>query len=77
MSRCTISWRHLAVVGAISLLGACAQTPPHAVAVNPPHVASNPPPVAPGLGAVWYSVSFTALPSTPKERRWSTMWPFT
>src|SRR5208282_4670094 len=50
MSRRTISWRQLAAVGAILLLGACAQqqTP----------VASNPPPVAPGPHAVWYTVSF-------------------
>lgn len=57
MSRYTISWRQLAAVGAISLLGACAQNPPQAV--NPPQpVASNPPPVAPGPNAVWYHVSF-------------------
>jgi hypothetical protein len=42
MSRRTISWRLLAAVGAICLLGACAQNPPQPVA-------SNPPPVAPGL----------------------------
>jgi OOP family OmpA-OmpF porin len=51
MSRRTISWRQLAAVGAISLLGACAQNPPQPVA-------SNPPPVAPGPTAVWYTVSF-------------------
>ena len=51
MSRRTISWRQLAAVGAISLLGACAQNPPQPVA-------SNPPPVAPGQNAVWYTVSF-------------------
>jgi outer membrane protein OmpA-like peptidoglycan-associated protein len=51
MSRRTISWRQLAAVGVISLLGACAQTPP-------PPDASNPPPVAPGPNAIWYSVSF-------------------
>jgi len=51
MSRRTISWRQLAAVAAISLLGACAQNAPHAVA-------SNPPPVAPGPTAVWYHVSF-------------------
>lgn len=51
MSRRTISWRQLAAVGAIFLLGACAQMPPHAVA-------SNPPPVAPGANAVWYTVVF-------------------
>jgi OOP family OmpA-OmpF porin len=47
----TISWRQLAAVGVISLLGACAQTPPQPVA-------SNPPPVAPGPNAVWYTVNF-------------------
>lgn len=51
MSRRSNSWRLLATVGAFALLGACAQTPP-------PAVASNPPPVAPGPGAVWYHVSF-------------------
>lgn len=51
MSQRTISWRRLAAVGAIFLLGACAQTSPHAVA-------SNPPPVAPGANAVWYTVVF-------------------
>ncbi len=59
MSRRTIAWRQLAVLGAISLLGACAQNPPQPVVANPPHaVASNPPPVAPGPHAIWYSVSF-------------------
>ncbi|HXQ51314.1 MAG TPA: OmpA family protein [Stellaceae bacterium] len=53
MSRHAISWRHLAAVGVIALLGACAQTPP-----APPPVASNPPPVAPGPNATWYSVAF-------------------
>jgi outer membrane protein OmpA-like peptidoglycan-associated protein len=51
MSQRTISWRQLTAVGAISLLGACAQNQPQAVA-------SNPPPVAPGPSAVWYHVSF-------------------
>ena len=51
MSRRTISWRCLAAAGAISLLAACAQTPPQSVA-------SNPPPVAPGANAVWYTVVF-------------------
>jgi outer membrane protein OmpA-like peptidoglycan-associated protein len=51
MSRHTISWRMLVAAGAISLLGACAQNPPQAVA-------SNPPPVAPGPNAVWYTVNF-------------------
>src|ERR1700690_57255 len=51
MSRIAISWRQLAAVSAISLLAACAQTPP-------PAVASNPPPVAPGPTAVWYHVNF-------------------
>jgi OOP family OmpA-OmpF porin len=59
MSRRTLSWRYLAAVGAISLLGACAQTPSQAVSANPPHaVASNPPRVAPGPNTIWYSVSF-------------------
>jgi outer membrane protein OmpA-like peptidoglycan-associated protein len=48
MSRRTISWRQIAAVGAILLLGACAQGP----------VASNPPPVAPGPHATWYTVNF-------------------
>ena len=51
MSRRIFSWRQLAAVGAISLLGACAQMAPQGVA-------SNPPPVAPGPAAVWYSVNF-------------------
>jgi outer membrane protein OmpA-like peptidoglycan-associated protein len=51
MSRRTISWRQLAAVGAVSLLGACAQ-------MGPQGVASNPPPVAPGANAVWHSVYF-------------------
>jgi outer membrane protein OmpA-like peptidoglycan-associated protein len=50
MSRHNISWRQFAAVGAILLLGACAQ------AQGP--VASNPPPVAPGPSATWYTVSF-------------------
>ena len=53
MSRRTISWRQLAVVGALCLLGACVQNPP-----PPQPVASNPPPVAPGPNAVWYTVYF-------------------
>lgn len=52
MSRRTISWRLLAAVTMLSLLGACTQTPP------PPPVASNPPPVAPGPNAIWYTVNF-------------------
>jgi outer membrane protein OmpA-like peptidoglycan-associated protein len=51
MSRRTISWRQLAVVGAFSILEACTQSPPQAVA-------SNPPPVAPGPNATWYHVNF-------------------
>ena len=47
----TISWRQLAAVGALSLLGACAGNQPQAVG-------SNPPPVAPGPSAAWYHVSF-------------------
>ncbi len=51
MSRSIITWRSLAAVGALSLLGACADTSPR-VAV------SNPPPVSPGPNAVWYHVAF-------------------
>jgi outer membrane protein OmpA-like peptidoglycan-associated protein len=51
MSQRTLSWRHLAAVGTISLLAACAQTPSASVA-------SNPPPVAPGPNATWYHVQF-------------------
>ena len=52
MSRRIISGGLLAAMGAIALLGACTtQTPP-------PAVASNPPPVAPGPAAVWYTVNF-------------------
>jgi outer membrane protein OmpA-like peptidoglycan-associated protein len=59
MSARTISWRHLAMVSALSLLGACAQTAPHAVASNPPHaVASNPPSAIHGSDVVWYAISF-------------------
>ena len=47
------SWRHLAAVGAVSLLAACAQTP------RPGMVASNPPPVPPGPNASWYHIAFT------------------
>jgi OmpA-OmpF porin, OOP family len=53
MSQRTISWRQLAAVVVLSLLGACAQNPP-----PPQPVASNPPPVAPGANAVWYTVYF-------------------
>ena len=51
MSQRTPSWRHLAAVGTISLLAACAQTPSATVA-------SNPPPVPPGPNATWYHVEF-------------------
>ncbi len=51
MSRHTVSWRQLFAAGAISVLAACAQTPPQPVA-------SNPLPVAPGPTAVWYTVAF-------------------
>lgn len=51
MSHRTGLWRQVAAVAAISLLAACAQTRPAAIA-------SNPPPVAPGPTALWYSVSF-------------------
>src|ERR1019366_8362009 len=51
MSRRIISWRLLAAASAISLLGACAQTPSQPVA-------STPPPVAPGPNALWFTVSF-------------------
>jgi outer membrane protein OmpA-like peptidoglycan-associated protein len=43
MSHRIISWRQLTAIGAVSLLGACAQTPPQAAAVAAP---------------VWYRVSF-------------------
>jgi outer membrane protein OmpA-like peptidoglycan-associated protein len=52
MSRRILSWRNVAAVGTISLLAACAQTPPAA------RVASNPPPVPPGPNATWYHVEF-------------------
>ena len=54
MSQRTLSWRHLAAVGTISLLAACAQTQ-----APPAMVASNPPPVPPGPNATWYHVEFT------------------
>ncbi len=44
MSQHTISWRHLAAAGVISLLGACAQNPPPAAASN--------------ASPVWYTVYF-------------------
>jgi outer membrane protein OmpA-like peptidoglycan-associated protein len=60
-----ISWRQLAALSGIFLLGACAQTQPQAqasyqspAASSQPPVASNPPPVPPGPNAVWYHVSF-------------------
>src|ERR1035438_6251726 len=53
MSQHILSWRHLAAVGTISLLAACAQTS------SSPMVASNPPPVPPGPNATWYHVQFT------------------
>jgi outer membrane protein OmpA-like peptidoglycan-associated protein len=53
MSKAILSWRNFVAVGALSLLGACADAPP-------PHhtVASNPPPIAPGANASWSSVNF-------------------
>lgn len=51
MSRRTFSWRNLVAAAGLSLLSACAQTPPATVA-------SNPPPVAPGPNALWYTVDF-------------------
>jgi outer membrane protein OmpA-like peptidoglycan-associated protein len=51
MSQRMLSWRVLAAVGTMSLLAACAQTPPAMVA-------SNPPPVPPGPNATWYHVEF-------------------
>ena len=51
MSQRMLSWRVLAAVGTMSLLAACAQTPPAMVA-------SNPPPVPPGPNATWYHVAF-------------------
>lgn len=53
MSPRTIAWRQFAAVGALCLLGACAENPP-----PPQPVASNPPPVAPGPTAVWHTVYF-------------------
>ncbi len=52
MSQRILSWRNLAAVGTMSLLVACAQTPPALVA-------SNPPPIPPGPNATWYHVEFT------------------
>ncbi len=43
MSLRRISWRQLAAVGAVSVLGACAQSPPQTATVAPP---------------VWYHVNF-------------------
>jgi hypothetical protein len=55
MSRLAVSCRLLAVAGALSMLAACADSPPP----RPPHpVAANPPPVEPGHNAVWHTVSF-------------------
>jgi len=51
MSQLTLAWRHLAAAGTISLLAACAQTPP-------PVMASSPPPVRPGPNVTWYQVDF-------------------
>jgi OOP family OmpA-OmpF porin len=56
MSRHAISWRQLSAIGAILLLGACAQSPQ----TPPPAVASNPPPTSPGPKAVWYHVYFAS-----------------
>ena len=55
MSKYTLSWRHLAAAGAVSLLAACAQTP---APMMQPMVASNPPPIPPGQGATWFHVPF-------------------
>ena len=52
MSNLRLSWRNLAAIGTLSLLGACAQT------TAPMSVASNPPPVPPGPNATWYHVAF-------------------
>jgi outer membrane protein OmpA-like peptidoglycan-associated protein len=54
MSQRIFAWRNLAAVGTISLLAACAQTPPGAVA------AANPPPTPPGGNATWYHVEFSS-----------------
>ncbi len=50
MTKHRLSWHQLAAIGLVTLVGACADASHH--------VASNPPPVAPGPGAVWYSVHF-------------------
>lgn len=50
-----VSWRPLAAVCTLILLGACAQMQP---APAPQPVAANPPPVAPGAEATWYHVGF-------------------
>jgi len=57
MSGYRTSWGALVAVGAISLLGACAQTPPGTMNAPQP-VASNPPPVPPGPNATWFTVGF-------------------
>ena len=56
MSRRTISWRQRSAIGAVLLLGACAQSPQ----TPSPPVASNPPPTQPGPKAVWYHVYFAS-----------------
>ena len=50
-TRLTVGTKGLTALLAISLLAACSEHRPYAVA-------SNPPPVAPGPNAVWYHVSF-------------------
>ena len=55
MSQRIMSWRHLAAIGTISLLAACAQTAP-----APAPLASNPPPVPPGANATWYHIEFAS-----------------
>ena len=49
MSLRMISWRNLAAVSVVALLGACAPAPSSPVASNPPPVAAS---------AVWYHVNF-------------------
>lgn len=58
MSVLKITWRRLAIIGTLCMLGACSQNSAQPTAAGTPSVASNPPPVAPGPKAVWYHVDF-------------------